>query len=61
MAQYEIGTVIETKKKHPCGSALWTIVRTGADYKIKCNGCGRIIMLEYEELNKKIKKVVKND
>lgn len=53
---YEIGEIVETKKPHPCGSRLWTITRTGADFKIKCNGCGRIIMLPYEDFIKRVKR-----
>lgn len=52
-----LGTVVETKKPHPCGGARWEIVRTGADYKIKCRTCGRIVMLTPDELAKRIKKV----
>ena len=55
--QYELNTKITTKKPHPCGGNLWTIVRVGADYKIKCNQCGRIILLESEKLNKMVKKI----
>ncbi|MDE6274740.1 MAG: DUF951 domain-containing protein [Clostridiales bacterium] len=55
---YEIGTVVETKKPHPCGGTLWTVVRTGADYKIKCNTCGRLVMLSPDELKKRIKRVI---
>lgn len=53
--KYEVGDVIKTKKKHPCGSDLWTVTRTGADYKIKCNGCGRSVMLGKDELDKMVK------
>ena len=41
-----IGDVITTRKPHPCGSCEWTVIRTGADIKMKCNGCGRIVMLD---------------
>ena len=34
-----IGDVIKTRKPHPCGSDEWTVIRTGADIKIKCNKC----------------------
>ena len=41
-----LGDLIQTRKKHPCGSDRWVIIRVGADIKIKCKGCGRIVMLE---------------
>lgn len=53
---YSLGDKIITKKKHPCGGNIWTIVRTGADYKIKCDTCGRVVMLSSEAFFKAIKK-----
>ena len=52
------GQKIETKKQHPCGSKVWEIIRTGADFKIKCTGCGRVVMLSYEDFRKRVKKVL---
>ena len=39
MDEIRIGDVVMTKKKHPCGSSEWTVIRTGADIKMKCSGC----------------------
>lgn len=60
---YEIGSVVQMKKNHPCGSNIFKIVRIGVDIKIKCESCGRTIMLSRVDFNKKIKKVleVQND
>ncbi len=60
MGIYQLGDILETKKKHPCGCSQWEVIRTGADYKIKCRQCGRIVMLPYEELVRRVKKVVDN-
>lgn len=46
------------KKAHPCGENMWQITRVGADIKIKCQKCGRSIMLSRIDFNKKLKKVV---
>ena len=46
------------KKGHPCGANLWEIIRVGVDIKLKCENCGRIIMIPRIEFNKKLKKVV---
>lgn len=54
----KLGDIIETKKPHPCGGKEWEIVRTGADYKIKCLTCGRLVMLSPDELHKRIKRTV---
>lgn len=58
MSNYKTGMIIKTKKPHPCGGDNWRILRVGADYKLECLTCGRIIMLSYEEFIKRIKKVV---
>ena len=55
---YKLGSVVIMKKQHPCGTNEWTIIRMGADIKIKCNNCGRSIMLSRIDFNKKLKKVV---
>ena len=45
MIQYEIGDIVKLKKKHPCGSFEWEVVRVGADFRLKCIGCGHQIMI----------------
>ena len=49
---YDIGEKITTKKTHPCGGNEWTVVRNGADYKLKCDKCGRVIIITPEKLKK---------
>ena len=46
------------KKEHACKTNLWTITRNGADIKIKCKNCGRLIMLDRPTLEKRTKKVI---
>ncbi len=50
--------VVEMRKKHPCGSALWTVTRIGADIKMKCDGCGRVVMLDRVEFLRRRKRLV---
>ena len=50
--------VVQTRKKHPCGSDEWTVIRVGADIKIRCHGCGRIVMLDRQVFLKRRKKVI---
>jgi len=56
--KYNIGTTVIMKKGHPCGTNLWTVVRLGADIKIKCVNCGRLVMIPRVEFNKKLSKIV---
>ena len=55
---YSIGDKVVTKKKHPCGNDVWTIVRVGADYKIRCDKCGRVVMLSSSEFLKSVRQKV---
>lgn len=57
---YEIGTKVIMKKGHPCGENKWEIIRTGVDIKIKCLGCGRVVMIPRIDFNKKIKKILED-
>ena len=52
---YTINQIVCTKKPHVCGSREWKIIRTGADLKLECVGCGRVILMSKNELDKKIK------
>ena len=56
--QYTLGDRVILKKGHPCGTNDWEIVRLGADIKLKCTGCGRLIFMPRIEFNKKLKKVL---
>ena len=56
--EIRVGDVIETRKPHPCGGREWTVTRTGADIKMRCNRCGRLVMLEREVFLRRRKRVV---
>lgn len=55
--ELKIGQILEMKKAHPCGSKEWEVTRLGADVKIRCLGCDRIVMLERIKLIKRIKRL----
>ncbi len=57
--EYVLGNIVEMKKGHPCGANEWEVTRIGADIKIKCVNCGRVVMIPRIEFNKKIKKILK--
>ncbi|MGE9841936.1 DUF951 domain-containing protein [Selenomonas bovis] len=42
---YELGDIVRMKKPHPCGANEWLIVRTGMDFRLKCQGCGHYVLL----------------
>ena len=58
---YELGWVVRLKKKHPCGSTDWEIVRLGADIGIVCLGCKRRVLMPRSTLDKRLRTVVSSD
>jgi Uncharacterized protein conserved in bacteria len=57
---FNLGDVVKMKKQHPCGSYNWEVVRMGMDIKIKCTGCGRLVMLPRSEFEKKMVKIIES-
>lgn len=57
---YNVGDIVKMKKKHPCGSYEWEILRVGADFRFKCCGCGHLIMVSRSQAEKIIRETVKN-
>ena len=56
--QCTVGDTVQMKKKHPCGNDLFLVMRLGADAKLKCRQCARIVEISREEFNKRAKKKV---
>lgn len=56
--KYKLGSHVIMKKPHACGTNEWVITRMGVDIKIKCATCGREIMMDRIEFEKKLKKVL---
>ena len=51
---YEVGDIVKLKKQHPCGSREWEILRVGADFRLKCTGCGqKSCGKKYQRIEKK--------
>ena len=59
MLVYEVGDIVQLKKNHPCGIKEWEILRVGADFKLKCLGCGHEIMLKRTLVEKSTKNIRK--
>ena len=55
------GDRIQMKKKHPCASDVFKIMRIGSDVRVICTGCGRDLTLPRESIEKMIKKVIPSD
>lgn len=59
MDSYTVGDIVRLKKKHPCGSSEWEILRVGADFRLKCMGCGHQIMVSRKLVKKNTKEIRK--
>ena len=55
---FALGDKVILKKPHACGENLWEIVRVGADVKLKCTACGRVVMLDRLEFLRRAKKLM---
>lgn len=52
---FSVGQHIKMKKNHPCGENHWEILRVGMDFRLKCLGCGRQLMLPRKTVEKGFK------
>ena len=55
----QAGDVLEMKKDHPCGSREWFVLRVGMDFKLRCVGCNREMMIPRSKAEKSIKNIKK--
>ena len=60
MDELQLGDLVQMRKTHPCGSDKWTVIRVGADIKIRCSGCGRIVMMDRADFTTRMKKVIEH-
>ena len=56
-----VGDVLTMKKQHPCGEKRWQVLRIGADFKLRCLGCGHEIMGARSKFEKQIKAIERKD
>lgn len=56
-----VGDRVKLKKQHPCGSREWEVLRSGADFRLKCAGCGHQIMIARSALEKNVREIVREE
>ena len=49
--------ILEMKKAHPCGGKRWQVLRVGADFRLRCLGCGRVVEGPRSRFEKNIRKI----
>lgn len=55
---FRIGDLVRLAKRHPCGGSDWRVTRLGADIGLRCQSCGRHILLERRTLEKRFRTFV---
>ena len=53
-----VGDILLMKKAHPCGEKRWQVLRTGADFRLRCLGCGHEIMAPRRKVEKSIRRII---
>ncbi len=55
---YKLGQRVKMKKGHPCGTNAWEIIRIGMDFRIKCTGCGRSVLMPRYQFERRVKEIL---
>jgi hypothetical protein len=55
---FELGDRLRLRKPHPCGNYDWEVVRLGADIGLRCEKCGRRVLLSRSEVERRVKQVL---
>ena len=53
----QVGDILRLKKQHPCGSEEWEVLRTGMDFRLKCQGCGHEFLAPRLKIERNIRKL----
>lgn len=56
-----VNDVLVMKKNHPCGCNSFLVLRSGMDFKLKCEKCGHEIMIPRSKAEKSIRRVVREE
>lgn len=57
--KFYLGDVVKMRKSHPCGGDEWEVLRTGMDFRIRCQVCGRVVMLPRKRFERGVKMIVR--
>ena len=53
----QVGDILTMKKPHPCGEKRWQVLRTGADFRLRCMGCGHEVMGARSKFEKNVRDI----
>jgi hypothetical protein len=57
----QIGDRAQMRKPHPCGSNVWTVFRVGMDIGLRCEGCGRRVLMNRAQFNRQLRALLSAD
>lgn len=61
MKKYKLNDIVTLKKEHPCGENRWQIVRLGADMKLRCLGCDKVVWIKRVDFDRRLRKIMNKD
>lgn len=56
--KFYVGDIVQLRKEHPCGSDRWEVMRTGMDFRIRCQGCQHVVMLPRKRFERSVKSII---
>jgi hypothetical protein len=54
-----LGDVLRLRRRHPCGGETWLVDRLGADIGIRCETCGRHVLIDRPALERRVAAIVR--
>ena len=57
----QLHDMLEMKKEHPCGEKRWQVLRSGMDFRLRCVGCGHVVMLPRSKAEKNIRQILREE
>jgi hypothetical protein len=54
-----LGDLVRLRRRHPCGGDTWLVDRLGADIGLRCETCGRHVLLERAVLERRLVEFVR--
>ena len=56
-----IGDILVMKKAHPCGGSRFLVLRSGMDFKLRCEKCGHEVEILRSKAEKNIKQIIREE
>ena len=56
-----VGDILVMKKAHPCGGNCFSVLRSGMDFKLRCEKCGHEVEILRSKAEKNIKQIIREE